>query len=336
MYKTQLIKYILDLSVSEKREFAYGVNHNKISHGFYAFIINIANDLIKIAKENTEISNTLESIPEWTAFQEGQLKEKNDVLVGPLGGRDPRAKIDSLFDDNDFLGRFKGFKPVPFDSIKSRRKKLENKIDDEVEQETEEEEDEDEENVEIEDINKYFQDNEDNEDDEEVNLEVRDEEKPDFSKTSKKDTLGDIISKSKCKKGRYETIEMDDDEIEMEGEGYEEDDDDDVNQKGLEWNLDPVSRETDDEKLIDDHIADVAMEFIRGQKQRRTHNTLVDSRQHEAKESKREEFDIPIPLILGHADEADKKDEEDKKFYDTEYWRDSYMSNFKIEDLLLE
>jgi hypothetical protein len=147
LYKTQLIKYILDLSSPEKKEFTYGVIQNKISQGFYAYIMNIANDLVKISKENSEnneISNTLESIPEWTFFQEGQLKEKNDILEGPLGGRDPRTKIDSLFDDNDFLGRFKGFKPVPFNSIKNRRRNLDNKIEDEIEQEAEEEEEEDE------------------------------------------------------------------------------------------------------------------------------------------------------------------------------------------------
>jgi hypothetical protein len=132
---------------------------------------------------------------------------------------------------------------------------------------------------------------------------------------------------------------MDDDEMEMEGEDYE-DDDDDVNQKGLEWNLDPVSRETDDEKLIDDNIADVAMEFIRGQKQRRTHGKLHENNQPESREKSREEFDIPIPQISEKEDKEDEEEavqeSENKEFYDTEYWKDSYMNNFKIEDLLLE
>ena len=257
MYKAQLIKYILELSIPEKRDLIFNATSNTITQGFFAFVINISNELISLSKENQEISNTLESIPEWGRFQEGKLKERNDLLVGPLGGRDPRTKIDSLFDDKDFLGRFKGFKPVPFDSIRNRRKHM-SKQEDEVEQETEEEEEE-------EDTDQYFEDNE------MVDLDLKDEDKPDFSKTSK-DTLGDILAKSKCRAGkadRYATIDMDDDD--MDEDNYEEDDEDDAQNKGLEWKIPPVIKETDDERLVDENIADVAMEFIVGQKQRRKH-----------------------------------------------------------------
>lgn len=227
MYKCQLINYLLDLTSADKCKLTFDATQNTTFHGHFAFMISISNELIKLAKDNTEINNTLESIPEWQKFQEGKLKEQNDKLVGPLGGRDPRTKIDALFDDGDFLGRFKGFKPVPFDSIINRRKNLSKKQDDEVEQETEEEEEEAEDNLEYEDINQYYEDN-----DEMVELDLKDMNKPNFSKTShQKDTLGDIISKSRCKQGstdRYATIDMDDDDV-IGGEDYEEDEDDDVN-----------------------------------------------------------------------------------------------------------
>ena len=42
-----------------------------------------------------------ESIPEWKIFEEGFLKQKNDELITPLGGKDPKIKIESLFDENN-------------------------------------------------------------------------------------------------------------------------------------------------------------------------------------------------------------------------------------------
>lgn len=170
IYKAQLIKHILDLSEESKCTMAYATTQNIIKKGYFAHLINISNDLVKQAKDEPEISNTLESIPEWSRFQEGKLKQSNDVLEGPLGGRDPRTKIESLFDDNNFLGRFKGFKPVPFDSLKNRRKNMPSKIDKDTEQECEEEEEEDEDKLDFDDINQYYEDND------EV-IEVNDDEK---------------------------------------------------------------------------------------------------------------------------------------------------------------
>ena len=42
-----------------------------------------------------------ESIPEWKMFEEGYLKQKNDELLEPLGGKNPKLQIESLFDEND-------------------------------------------------------------------------------------------------------------------------------------------------------------------------------------------------------------------------------------------
>lgn len=381
MYKTQLIKYILELNSPEKRVYTYDVSQNTITKGHFAFLINLSNDLVNIAKENSEIQNTLESIPEWTAYQEGLLKERNDILEGPLGGRDPRTKIESPFDDNDFLGRFKGFKPVPFDSIKSRRKKMASKQDDEVEQETEEEEDEDEEKLDFDEINQYYDDDDEDEDDDDevIELDMKDLERPDFSWKGNKDSLGDIICQTDdieeiegspgFKLGafttgtssRYDTIEVDDG--------------DDADEKGLEWSIDPVRRESDDEKLIDDNIVDVAMEFIVGQRQKRKHKKYQDI----FKDPKSKEFDLDDELLFGpkkekelnsdlnefkeeydefgilgleedleNTPEFESEDDqiedkgiednaaEDKEFYDTNYWANPYDSHFKLNDLLQE
>ena len=334
MYNTQLIKYILSLNTPEKRDIVFEATQNTITQGYYAYILNISNDLVAVAKENTEIQNTLDSIPEWIQFQDGRLKQSNDVLDGALGGRDPRVRNETPFDDNDFLGRFKGFKPVPFESIKNRRKNISKRQDEEIEQETEEEEDEDEDKLDFDEINRYFTSN----DDDEIELELDMERNDIFSKTSETDSRD--LKPSEMMKGRYDTIELDEE--------------DDVNSKDLEWTIDPVWKESDDEKIIDDSIKEVAMEFIEGQKNRRKHRknkwALINSQ--------RKEFDLNDEILFGKnqfteevKDETDKvetdigtekeevieKDEEENKdFYDTNYWEDPYANNFKIEDLLLE
>lgn len=286
MYKAQLVRYILELGTTDKKDMTFEVTRNKTSQGFFAFLVNISNDLVKQAKDEQEISNTLESIPEWCRFQEGKLKERNDVLIAPLGGRDPRTRIDSLFDDNDFLGRFKGFKPVPFDSIKNRRKNLK-KVEDEVEQETEEEEEEDEDKLDMEDINQYYEDN-----DEVIELDLGEARKADFSKTAKKDSLGEMMGRY-GEKDRYATIDMDEDEVEIRDDEYDDDEEDDGQNNNLEWKIDPVNKETDDEKLIDDHIVDVAMEFIRGKNKNRSHrNSCVQWNKN------KREFDPNDELIV--------------------------------------
>ena len=228
--------------------------------------------------------------------------------------------------------------------------------DDEVEPETEEEEQE-EENLDFDEINKYYEDDEDNE---EVEIDLEGIERPDFSKTStKNDALGDLISQTKKESGgRYDTIELDEE--------------DDCDKKGLEWSIDAVEREQDDEKMIDESIADVAMEFIVGQRQRRKHK----KNQENFKETNRKEFDLPDELLFGskkpkplnkdledlkeydefalpdldgeespeiqNASPQEKKEPETdntteaKEYYDTNYWQDPYASSFKIEDLLQE
>jgi len=74
------------------------------------FLLKLAN-LIK-SSDDQEIQAMKESIPEWKLFEEGYLKQKNDDLTEPLGGKNPKLQIESLFDENDQF-KFQGFKPVP-------------------------------------------------------------------------------------------------------------------------------------------------------------------------------------------------------------------------------
>jgi len=321
MDNTQLVKYILELNSPVKRVMTFAATQNSANRGYHAYILSIANELVRVSRDNSQVRDTLESIPEWTQFEEGELKQSNERLETELGGRDPRAKIETPFDDNDFLGRFKGFKPVPFESIKNRRKNLIPKQDEDIEQETEEEEEEDEDRLDFDEINKYFTSN----DDKEIEIDMDNE---DIFERADEDSRD--LKPSHMARGRYDmkdTIELDDD--------------DDVPTKGLEWTIDPVNREDDDEKVIDDSIKDVAIEFIEGQKSRRKHRKnkeciLEGSKKefffenHTLKELQVNiEEPKPIP-------EATAKADEDKEFYDTNYWSDPYKSHFKIEDLLLE
>ena len=208
---------------------------------------------------------------------------------------------------------------------------LSKKQEEDIEQETEEEEDEDEEKLDFDEINKYFTAN----DEEEIDLELDMEKSDLFSSNFQQDSRD--LKPSHMMKGRYDTIELDEE--------------DDVDSKGLEWKIDPVSKEGDDEKIIDDAIKDVAMEFIEGQKSRRKHRKNKEL----YFDSKRKEFDIDDQLLFNLAQpafeeeqseknvekiesntEAVKEDDEEKEYYDNNYWKDIYTANFKIEDLLLE
>lgn len=79
MYKTQLINYIIDLTTPGSNEIVFEATNNRINQGYFAHVISISNELVKLAKDNTEIQNTLNSLPEWIKFQEGILKERNSL-----------------------------------------------------------------------------------------------------------------------------------------------------------------------------------------------------------------------------------------------------------------
>lgn len=114
MYSGELVKRILELPQDEDTwKFKFEQQDTSTNHGYFPFLIEIAN-FLKSNKEDAEISAMMGSIPEWGVFESGLLQTENAILVDPLGGRDPRVKIEQLFDDeNGFVSKFKGFKPVP-------------------------------------------------------------------------------------------------------------------------------------------------------------------------------------------------------------------------------
>lgn len=59
-----------------------------------------------------------------------------------------------------------------------------------------------------------------------------------------------------AKTNRYKTIEMDDDQVEI-----QQDDEDDSKEKGLDWIMDPVENQKDEEEIIDG-IQNVALEIV--------------------------------------------------------------------------
>ncbi len=89
LYQTSLVKKILETSKN------YGLGHgfhvfttttnNRVAKGFLIFIRKIANKLVEMQKANEEIASFLESIPEWTEFQDTELKTANEINNKKLG-----------------------------------------------------------------------------------------------------------------------------------------------------------------------------------------------------------------------------------------------------------
>ena len=68
-----------------------------MAKGFLIFIRKIANKLVEMQKANEEIASFLESIPEWTEYQDTELKTANEINNKRLG-QDVKKKS-SLFDN---------------------------------------------------------------------------------------------------------------------------------------------------------------------------------------------------------------------------------------------
>lgn len=89
LYNTTLIRRILDTS-RENGVFVF-VSQQSISRGFMIFIRKLANKLVELKGHNEEVSNFLESIPEWNEFEQGSLARSNAIENRPLA-TDPRRR----------------------------------------------------------------------------------------------------------------------------------------------------------------------------------------------------------------------------------------------------
>lgn len=72
--------------------FKFEGSERHMSKGFNAFLRKIANKIVEIQQKNSEVSNILESIPEWKSYCEGDLTFYNTIESKPLAC-DPRKKV---------------------------------------------------------------------------------------------------------------------------------------------------------------------------------------------------------------------------------------------------
>jgi hypothetical protein len=92
-----------------------------------AFMRKLANKLEELSKKNEEVSNFLESIPEWQEFSVNVLQVINGIESKPLAS-DPRQKK-SIDDDEyfDLLYKFKDVHRSGFHN-KQKNKDVENEV----------------------------------------------------------------------------------------------------------------------------------------------------------------------------------------------------------------
>ncbi len=114
---------------------------NFMKQSNYSYLLELAN-LIRSMSGDVEIAAMQDSIPEWKQFEDGMLKDVNEITSNPLV-KDPKIKIESLFDDEGTGFKFQGFKPVPWRVfLKKDKNDLIGEEDNEVKGEEEEEEEE--------------------------------------------------------------------------------------------------------------------------------------------------------------------------------------------------
>ncbi len=102
--QTNLLKKILELC--NEGQFQKFESERAVVRGYIAYIRKIANKVVSLQKENEDVKNFLESIPEWGQFVNGELKNGNEIESRPLA-QDPRKKTNPGSDTDDFEFFFK-------------------------------------------------------------------------------------------------------------------------------------------------------------------------------------------------------------------------------------
>jgi hypothetical protein len=72
LYKTDLIKDILEIS-KEKAHFTFAGSGKQSTNGYMCFVRKLANKLVDMQKNNSEVNSCLSSIPEWGDYYENDL-----------------------------------------------------------------------------------------------------------------------------------------------------------------------------------------------------------------------------------------------------------------------
>ena len=103
-----LLKAILSLPENEDFWRFHYPNADVTCHqGFYAFFITLSDFLQKM--ESPDVRGILDSIPEWTSFKEGMLKERLELNSQNLCSNPKEDISDCIFK----LDQIKELKPVP-------------------------------------------------------------------------------------------------------------------------------------------------------------------------------------------------------------------------------
>jgi hypothetical protein len=97
LYQTSLIRKILDTS-RDGGVYTFQSTNLTVNKGFMAFMRKLSNKLVDLQKKNDEVSNFLESIPEWAEFHDNVLTTINAIESKPLAS-DPRKHDTSNSDD---------------------------------------------------------------------------------------------------------------------------------------------------------------------------------------------------------------------------------------------
>lgn len=279
-------------------------------------------------EKSEDVKNTLASVPEWAEFEDQILEKSNRDNEGHLGGSDPRAPAESPFDNDDF--NFGGFKPVPKFAFKFSKTRNDQKKDQD-DDEDEDGEGEDKESSEEEDIEKYFEETpnrDEGEDEDDLERDDNDDLEDQFTKTASQGFFSDMFSNNangsgrtkrtsigKNHEDRYKTIDMDDDD-----EGEIED----VNERDLEWEIDPVDKKQDDEQILDDSTKDFALEIIT--------RSSPPKPNRSSKLPREDLFDINVDQIKKPVVVKDVPDGEND-FMGNNYWNNADMG-YNIDNLL--
>jgi hypothetical protein len=108
MEETQLVNMILILS-NHQAVLTFERSNNTSTKGYMCYVRKLANKIIEMQKLNPDISDYLETIPEWGLYLEKELDPVNQLEAKPLAS-DPRSKSFSanIDEDLEFL-----FRPKP-------------------------------------------------------------------------------------------------------------------------------------------------------------------------------------------------------------------------------
>ncbi len=99
LYETDLVKRILD-TYRENNLFKLENTQHTVTSGYMAFIRKLANKLLAVSKKQDEVSNFLDSIPEWSDFLTSHLDKQNELESKQLGNKKQPVEEEPIDEDD--------------------------------------------------------------------------------------------------------------------------------------------------------------------------------------------------------------------------------------------